>query len=500
VICVVQFDSASEAVVERMLGEGRLPALAELLGRGRRVELATPASEFAAGAFPTLYSGVHLADHGVVYPFQWSPEAQRALPASRFHAPAGVWERLAAHGLRTLAIDPYECRPPGRALGTFVSGWGFRERVVLPRWSRPRPAARRLALRHGTPPVTTEIFGAQRPAHLLRLRERLLAAPGRVSSLALDLLGRERFDLAWLTFSAAHLGGHAFWDLSQVPEEGLDEGERAALSAALEEIYAAVDRAIGEVVAALGSDDHLLVVSPVGMDVNTSRADLLPEMLAAVLSGGPLPEQESAGAIWRLRGAIPPSARERVAAALPRPLALDLTARLELRGHDWAATRAFAHPADNQGYVRFNLRGRERDGIVDPGAVADLTGEIRAGLGSFRDPDGSPSVASVDEVAELHRGRRSGQLPDLVVRWSERPSTRLEQVSSDEFGTVRRHGAGSGRSGNHTPGGAWAVLVPGAGASADPGPEPHLVDVAATICELAGAPPADLPGRPLAVR
>ena len=42
-------------------------------------------------------------------------------------------------------------------------------------------------------------------------------------------------------------------------------------------------------------------------------------------------------------------------------------ARLELRGLDWGSTRAFAHPAENQGYVRLNLAGRERDGIVAQG-------------------------------------------------------------------------------------------------------------------------------------
>ena len=68
-ICVLQFDAASVAVLERLEAEGRLPHLAEILARGRRAELATPATDFAAGAFQTLYSGVELADHGIFYPF-----------------------------------------------------------------------------------------------------------------------------------------------------------------------------------------------------------------------------------------------------------------------------------------------------------------------------------------------------------------------------------------------------------------------------------------------
>ena len=49
-ICVLQFDAASVAVVDRMLPAGRLPVLAGLIERGRRIALDTPANHFAAGA------------------------------------------------------------------------------------------------------------------------------------------------------------------------------------------------------------------------------------------------------------------------------------------------------------------------------------------------------------------------------------------------------------------------------------------------------------------
>ena len=72
-ICVLQFDAASVRVLERMLAAGRLPNLAALRERGRHMTLETPAVDFAAGAFHTLYSGVELGDHGLFYPFQFAP-------------------------------------------------------------------------------------------------------------------------------------------------------------------------------------------------------------------------------------------------------------------------------------------------------------------------------------------------------------------------------------------------------------------------------------------
>ncbi len=147
--------------------------------------------------------------------------------------------------------------------------------------------------------------------------------------------------------------------------------------------------------------------------------------------------------------------------------------------------------------MRFNLRGRERDGVVDPADAGALAEEITAGLATFTDPAGAPAVASVERVADRYRGATAERLPDLVVHWSERPATRLELVRSRRFGTVRRRGAGSGRSGNHTPGGAWAILAPGRSALRDPGRTPRLADVAATVASLCGAPAEGLTGEPL---
>lgn len=482
-----------------MRGEGRLPNLEALSARGAQVDLETPAVDFAAGAFYSLYSGVELADHGIFYPFQWSAPDQRARFATAFEAPVAVWERLAHAGLRTLVIDPYETRAPREAAGVLICGWGFADRVVLPRWSYPPRSGRAFAKRYGRGPDATEVFGRPSVPDLLALRQKLVAAPARIAKLAEELLARESFDLAWLSFSAAHLAGHQFWDLSQLDDATIESGERELLESALERVYEAVDEAIGRVLGALPAGADVIVASAVGMDVNTSRADLLPGMLARVLAGGPL-EDRSAGAIWRLRAAVPPGLRGAVAAAIPDRAALELTARLELRGFDWSRTRAFAHPADNQGYVRLNLRGREREGIVDPSEANALLDEIAVGLASFADPDGAPAVAAVVAARDLYRGQHAGRLPDLVVRWGARPATELPLVSSPDFGEVRRQGTGSGRSGNHTAGDAWALVAPGASALADePGPR-RLVDIAATICEVTGVEPVGVAGRPLLTR
>ena len=185
----------------------------------------------------------------------------------------------------------------------------------------------------------------------------------------------------------------------------------------------------------------------------------------------------------------------------PERAALDLTARLELRGVDWSSTRAFAHPAENQGYIRLNLQGRERDGIVAPEDAKALMDEIAAGIHTFRELDGSPAVQSVDRVADrFGAGSRADQLPDLIVRWTNTPATRLKGLRSERFGTVSRRGVGSGRSGNHTEGDAWALVIPGSSQPVATSRPPRLEDIAATVAAVGGLDVTHMAGEPLLAR
>jgi predicted AlkP superfamily phosphohydrolase/phosphomutase len=509
-LAILQFDAASARLLDRLLGEDRLPTLAGLRTRGEWHELEAPATQFAAGAQHTLYSGHALGDHGLFYPFQWSADEQRARYMADFYAPPPVWEQLAPTGARTLAVDPYESRPPSvTAPGTQVCGWQLHDRVVLRRWDSPSGVHKRLRKAFGKPDVVDEVFGTHTVKEMLGLRRRLLRAPGRVADATSLLLGEGRFDLAWLTFCAAHIAGHQFWDLSQLDPAQLDDDSAHLLGTTLEDVYVAVDAALGRVVASLPTDTDLLVISPVGMDVNTSRADLLPEMLRAILdpspsgleAGDPARDGTGSGGIWRLRAALPSGLRAKVAGALPERVALDLTARLELRGTDWSRTRAFAHPAENQGYIRLNLQGRERDGIVAPADADALMGELAEAIATFTDIDGTPAVRAVERVADrFGTGDRAHQLPDLIVHWTDTPATKLDGVTSPRYGTVRRHGVGSGRSGNHTAGDAWALVVPGTSEPTKLDRPPRLEDVAATALALAGGDPTTTAGQPLLAR
>jgi predicted AlkP superfamily phosphohydrolase/phosphomutase len=500
VLAVFQFDAVSVPLIERLLLDGRLSTLADLRSRGHWLDLETPATHFPAASAATLYSGLEVADHGMYYAFQWAPHEQRLRWRGSFPAPRTVWERLAASGKRALVVDPYESELPRALNGIALSGWQFVNVLSLARWSAPASADSELTRLFGRSKRMEEVFGRPTVRGLLALRRVLLRATERVEEGTVHLL-RDRFDLVWVNFLAAHLGGHMLWNLSQIDTEGLDADRRTTLEHTLTNVYEQIDHAIGRIIARLPDDADVIVTSAMGMGENTSRVDLLPGMLEAVLSidrsthAGPV-ESRMERFLWQLRASVPTAARARIAAALHGPLTREVTMRLSALGVDWSKTPAFLLPSDHFGQVRLNIHGREREGIVDPGDVDALIAELRDGLLSYRDPDGEPSVAAVDRVSDVvGEGDRAGFLPDLVVRWSDRPSTHLEYVRSERYGEVARPGTGSGRSGGHLPE-AWALVVPGM-STAVGGEEPRVIDIAATACALLGADSEGLSGSPL---
>ena len=130
-IAIVQFDGASRMHLDRMLALGQLPGFASLRSRGTWLDLDTPATHFEGAAAYSLSTGVHLGEHGIYYPWLWSATDQRVRFYDDVPAPEAVWERIGRAGRRSLVIDPYEMRAPTAMQGLFLTGWQFKNRVVL---------------------------------------------------------------------------------------------------------------------------------------------------------------------------------------------------------------------------------------------------------------------------------------------------------------------------------------------------------------------------------
>jgi predicted AlkP superfamily phosphohydrolase/phosphomutase len=84
---------------------------------------------------------------------------------------------------------------------------------------------------------------------------------------------------------------------------------------------------------------------------------------------------------------------------------------------DWSRTRAYGLGLNG---LYLNLKGREREGIVEPGAAADaLLSEIREKLLEVRDPQNNQTtITRVDRASDVYQGPYARQGPDLLVGYN----------------------------------------------------------------------------------
>jgi predicted AlkP superfamily phosphohydrolase/phosphomutase len=166
---------------------------------------------------------------------------------------------------------------------------------------------------------------------------------------------------------------------------------------------------------------------------------------------------------------------------------------------DWSRTRAYALAL---GQIYVNLRGREREGIVAPGAEYDaLRKELVQKFGALRDPEtGEEVVRRVYAREELYRGPYFNEAPDLVVGFERgyRVSwqTSLGGIPPDVFEPNERRWSADHCSVDPS-------QVPGVLFSSRPLDKnaARIIDLAPTVLTRLGLPvPADMDGTDLGLR
>jgi predicted AlkP superfamily phosphohydrolase/phosphomutase len=500
-VMMLGLDAAELGLIRRWIAAGRLPALAALTARGRFGALTSPADSYAGGVWPSFWAARPVPEHGIYHNKLWRAAAMRLeVPTDDWLRARPFWESAAAAGLRVCALDvPMVLGRPRPVNGVYLGGWGTHDLIARGSW--PPGLWAEIEARHGQPLMPPEHFGRQDGAALLALRERLLAATGQMRRIALDLLAHEQWDLACIVFGATHRAGHYLWDLSQIDAAALDPAERVRLEDALAEVYAAVDAAVGEICAGLDEDTLVLAFAVHGMGPNPGWADLLADMLADAgrARGAAAPRR---GLLFALKSVVPFHWVRPLLTRLPAAASNRLVALWSARMLDWATTRHFPLPMDHAGYLRINLQGRERDGIVPPGPAYDaLLDELATLIMSLRaSASGHPLAAAVERPwQEQPQAAERDLLPDLLVTWAGPRVGEVREVVSDlvpgwRFAVPAR--LPSGRAGNHL-GHGWFVaagpgVVPGEAAGGD------IVDLVPTAAAALGlAPDPAWHGRPL---
>ncbi|MEX0645171.1 MAG: alkaline phosphatase family protein [Parvularculaceae bacterium] len=464
-----------------------LPVLKSMIAGGALLELSSPGGVMSASMWPTFTGCLDPGEHGQYHPFQWDAEAmnfRRIADKSwsdRFYCEP-FWHALARDGVETIVLDPGFVLRDEAAPGIQISNWSGQETGVA---SASDPAIlSELRRRFGRRPIGREVPVPKSIGESRKIRNDLIAAVRAKSDAILWLMTKRNWRFFFAGFFEAHRAGHNLWPTDGAFASDVEEG-------ALLDVYREVDRQLARVFeAAAGENTTFILFALHGMDENRVQNHLLPQIMsrlnALYLKEKGQPSRARGGGadvVSLLRKVVPFNIQYALAKSLGEGVQDWVVNRGLTAGLDWERTPAFHLAAGGEGYLRFNVKGRERLGYFEPDGP-----EIKAYEAWLRERLLRIKVAGADasliknvlSVRDLFVGGRSQYLPDLVLDWA--PSAPAETIVSPDIGKITER-LTTGRGGNHTGDSFMIVKGPGA-ASRTLSEVAHIKDIGGYVVSL----------------
>ena len=515
-LVLIGFDAGDTELIEQWCEEGYLPHIARMRERGAWGRLQTTAEVVHVSAWPSIFTGAAPDEHGLYHAYVMHPGQQNPVRPRPEQSPVPfLWRLLDDAGKHCVIMDAFMTCPLQQFSGAQIVEWGtwswFSDPTIM-----PEALKRDMTRQFGAYPAEDHSkVGMTPPPDPDGFHRRILAGAAKKAEAVKWLMSREDWDLFLVVFGESHAAGHYFWhyhdpDYITHPADG--DGH---LRTALRDVYIALDRAVGDILAAAGEETSVWLVSGDGMGPNYSGSHLLPELLSRMELFNHAPSSDRDGVspgasaaiktdmLSALRNMIPKSVRAAVSRTLlPRSVNEKLSLHWKTAGISWPHTQAFLIENANEGYIRINLKGREPQGAVEPGAAYEaLCDRLREALQGMTNPaNGLPAAQQVYKTDDLFSGPRRHHMPDVIVTWNEAARITTE-LQTEQYGVVRHAEPGCGvtpyYSGNHRPNAFTAAVGPAIAAGATLAGA-SIMDLAPSILSYFNVePPSYMQGRVL---
>ena len=413
VFCI-GLDGGTFDLVDRFVGEGRLPHLGRFLREGTRAELRSVLLPFTPQAWSSFLTGVNPGRHGIFGFKEKSPDdySFQLVNARRLRSKT-LAQMLGDAGKTVILLNvPMNCPPP--AVNGIVVG-GMDSPGINSKFTHP-------------PEVKDEILGLAKDyvIHLhvgagyldsdVKRREAvraLLAVAAARERVILHLMDKYPWDLFALNFGETDQVQHHFWRYLESGGEFRD---------AIRQVYERIDEAVGRITAKLGDDGG------VARRLGPRRGrglEFRPLHRRVAPVGGIARVPERGGRQARRAGASasPWNSLSRTLSSSAKDALMHRFPQLRARTQgfvrralvDWSKTSVYSgeHPAT----LRVNLAGRDRSGIVTgTQRYEELRTALIDKLQGLVDPvSGKALIEEVYRREEVYHGPFLESAPDLIL-------------------------------------------------------------------------------------
>jgi len=510
-VLVIGIDGATFDLARPWAEAGDLPNLARLMAEGVHGPLESTLPPVTSPAWPTFATGKNPGKHSVfdfIRPLVASPPRRGGGGGSQFElvnatsirAPT-LWQILSDAGRHVGVMNVPVTYPPAPVNGFIIAGMlsPVGGTFTYPADLLDRYTGRMKPYRIAPHVQYKEGNEAKFAADLLDMVERR-------GEYALRLMADYPYDFLMFHFQATDIMQHAFWKFVDPSHPRYDPQAAARFGPALKQVYQRVDGFIGQMLdrSLLEKDNTTIIVmsdhgfGPLHYVVNLNLF-LLDQGLLQLKRGawtrlktGLFRAGLTPASIWHLieRAGlqnyvwqVSKSTRNRVVGKF-----------LSFDDVDWSHTLAYSIGHVGQVYV--NLRGREPEGIVEPGAEYEAVRQRASdALRQLRHPKtGQPLVDRVIPGDQVAHGPYAHRSPDLHVVLDGYRAIAFPLFATDSRIVTRQIRGDSGCHRLHGIFIAW-------GAAVRPGEKvenARILDLAPTILHLMNLPvPDDMDGRVL---
>jgi predicted AlkP superfamily phosphohydrolase/phosphomutase len=354
------------------------------------------------------------------------------------------WEDLEAAGLRVGTFDvPFAPFKP-LTQGFQLSEWGAHDLLEGRLQVTPQPIAALVDELEAHPLLNDRLDtgGPHDYDGLKRLSSQCLAGVKLRGKLAQRLISKVNPHVAIIVFTELHHTGHYLWH-TQAPDHAVYKSNGfhnfQPTEPTLQDLYREVDNQIAELIRMAGPEATVLVFSLHGMrpthGVPSFLEPLLCERGFARLAGWTSQswKERAIGTLAAAKRLAPTKMKKLYYKTLPPTTAIKLAQPTMLALYDWQNTRAFAVPADQHGWIRLNLIGRESRGVVKPTEYEELCQQVTLMLEGLTTDDGRRIVREVLRTAQTAEQALVQHLPDLVVHWEDAAFSAPLKIKDSSF-------------------------------------------------------------------
>lgn len=363
-VVVIGLDGTPYSFLKKEVESGALPNLASLVASGELRRMQSEIPTVSSVAWSSFMTGTNPAEHGIYGFTDRKPGTYELYFPNYSHLRAEpLWDQLSREGKRCCVLNVPSTYPARPLSGVLVSGF------VAPNLERAvsSPEAYDYLTRIG---YRVDVDASKAHQDLDAFLEDLHETTKKRREALLHFWRAERWDFFTCVFTGTDRLHHFMWRQY--------EDNDPVYAAEFHRYYQHLDEIIGEIVGELTEDAALFILSDHGF-CSLNRQVYINYLLRD-------------RGLLSLRSAQPVS----------------------IADIDPAATKAYCM---DPGRVYVNLKGREPEGVVSPGAeYDDLLEHLSQMLLSMADPEsGEPMVDSVRRSSELYRGPHIDLAPDLVV-------------------------------------------------------------------------------------